>query len=126
MSLHNLESDTGSFSYQTFSRSNEIRDQSSSILDFADQTLKAARRDWEAISKAKAETARCVGCEDWWRTSMKNVIRACITANIMIATLKKAISNAASEDAQDFPIVELAKSNELYHAWWIVPRILAQ
>ena len=126
VSLHNLGSDAGNSSYQTFSRTNQIRDQSSPILDFADQTLKAARRDWEAISKAKAETARCVGCEDWWRTSMKNVIRACITANIMIATLKKAISNAASKDAQDILKVELAKSHELYHAWWIVPRILAQ
>ena len=57
---------------------------------------------------------------------MKNVIRACITANIMIATLKKAISNAASKDVRELLKVELAKSNELYHAWWIVPRILAQ
>ena len=125
VSLHNLEGDAEDSSYQTFPRTDKIRDQSSSILDFADHTLKVARRDWEAISKAKAETAQCVGCEDWWRSSIKNIIRACITANIMIATLKKVISNAASTDARNVLKVELAKSNELYHAWWIVPRVLA-
>ena len=103
-----------------------MNNQASSILDVADQALKAARKDWEAISKAKAETARCVGCEDWWRTSVKNVVRACITANIMIATSKKAMSNAAFKDARDILIVEVAKSNELYHVWWMVPRISAK
>ena len=126
VSLQNPERDAENSTEQTVSRMYEIKDQASSILDFADQTLKAARRDWEAISKTNAETARCVGCEDWWRTSVKNIVRACIMANIMIATSKKAISNAASPDARDILKVELAKGNELYHAWWIVPRIVAQ
>ena len=110
-------------SYQTPSRNNEANDQASSILDFADQALRTARKDWEAISKAKAETARCVGCEDWWRISVKNVVRACITSNIMIATSKKAMSNVAFVDVRDTLKVEVLKSYELYHAWWMVPRI---
>ena len=104
----------------------ETNDQASSILEFADQALKAARKDWEVISKAKAETAQCVGCEDWWRGSVKNVVRACITANIMIATSKKATSNAAYRDARSVLKVEVVKSDELYHAFWVVPRISAK
>lgn len=113
-------------SHQTDSRRNQIKNQASSILDFADQALKAARKDWEAISKARVEIAQCVGCDDWWRSSVKNILRACIMANITIATSKKAMSNAASGDLRDILKLELAKSNELYHAWWIVPRILAK
>lgn len=126
VSLHTPERDAGNPSLQTASTKLETNDQASSILDFADQALKTARKDWEAISKAKAETARCDGCEDWWRSSVKNVVRACITANIMIATSKKAMSNAASKDARDILEVEVVKSSELYHAWWIVPRISAK
>lgn len=126
VSLHTPEKDAGDPSHHTASTRTEMNNQASSILDVADQALKAARKDWEAISKAKAETARCVGCEDWWRTLVKNVVRACITANIMIATSKKAMSNAAFKDARDILIVEVAKSNELYHVWWMVPRISAK
>lgn len=126
VSLHNPERDAGGFSHQTAPIKIETNDQASSILDFADQALRAAKKDWEVISKAKAETAQCVGCEDWWRISVKNVVRACITANIMIATSKKAMSKAASKDARDILKVEVVKSNELYHAWWMVPRISAK
>ena len=126
VSLHTPERDVGDPSYHTASTRIETNHQASSILEIADQALKAARKGWEAISKAKAETARCVGCEDWWRTSVKNVLRACITANIMIATSKKAMSTAASKDARDILIVEVVKSDELYHAWWMVPRVLAK
>ena len=126
VSLHTLGKDAGDSFHQIAWTKIETKDEASSILDFADQALKAARKDWEAISKAKAETAGYVGCEDWWRTSVKNVVRACITANIMIAKLKKAMSNAASKDTQDIIKVEVVKSDELYHAWWVVPRVSAK
>lgn len=103
----------------------EINAQAFSILDVADQALKVGRREWEAVSKAKAETARCVSFEEWWRSSVKNVLRACITANIMIATAKKALANAGSgsKNVQDVLKVEIAESGQGYHAWWIVPKI---
>jgi hypothetical protein len=101
----------------------EINAQAVSILDVADQALKVARREWEALSKAKAETARCVPCEDWWRTSVKDVLRACITANIMVATAKKALANAGSKNAHDMLKIEIGESGKGYHAWWIVPKI---
>lgn len=123
VSLRTPEKYAADPSQQTASTKTETNDRASLILDFADQALKVARQDWEAISKANAETARCVGCEDWWRASVKNVVRACITANIMIAISKKAISNAASKDVRDILQVEVVTSNELYHPWWMVPRI---
>ena len=124
VSLHTPGTAAEDRSHQTTLGKNEAKDQASSILDFADQALRTARKDWEAISRAKAETARCVGCEDWWTISVKNVVRACITSNIMIATLKKAMSNTAFVDVGDTLNVEVVKSYELYHAWWMVPRIL--
>ena len=126
VSLDTSQKDAGDPSYQTASTKIENDDQAYSILDFADHALRVARKDWEAISKAKAETARCVGCEEWWRTSVKNVVRSCITANIMIATAKKAMSNATSKETRDILQVEVVKSDELYHTWWIVPRLLAK
>lgn len=126
MTLHTSERVGGNHSQQKALEKNDIRDQAYSILEFADQALKVARKDWEAISKAKAVTSQCVGCEDWWRTSVKNILRACIMANIMITTSRQAMSNAASKDAGNMLKVDLAKGHELYHAWWIVPRISAK
>ena len=123
VSLHTTERAAGDHLRQIASRVNDSGDEASLILDFADQALKTARKHWEAISRATAETANCVGCEDWWRSSVKNVVRACITANIMIATSKKAMTNAASKDVREVLKVELVQSNELYHAWWMVPKI---
>lgn len=103
-----------------------LNQQASSILEVAEQALKLARKEWEAVSKAKAETARCIGCEAWWRTSTKNVLRACITANIMVATAKKAVANVGSGKIQDALSVELEDSGKGYHSWWVVPRLMAK
>lgn len=126
VSLHTLDEDAGETHHRTASTKIVANDQAPLILDLADQALKAARKDWEAISKSKAETAGSIGCEDWWRTSVKDIFRACISANIMIATSKKALSKAASRDVSDILKVEVVKSSELYHAWWMVPKISAK
>lgn len=107
----------------TYTANNE---EALSILEVADQALKIARKEWEAISKVSAETARCIGCEDWWRSSMKNVLRSCITANITVATAKKALSNAGSKKARDALKVKIMESHKGYHVWWIVPQISAK
>ena len=104
----------------------EINQQAAQMLELAEQSLKAARREWEAVSKANAETARCRGCEDWWRTAVKNVIRACINANIVVSTAKKALANAGTRNARDVLKVEMVESVKGYHPWWIVPKISAK
>ena len=104
----------------------EVNQQAAQMLELAEQSLKAARREWEAVSKANAETARCQGCEDWWRNSVKNVMRACINANIVVSTAKKALANAGSRNARDVLNVEMVESVKGYHRWWIVPKISAK
>lgn len=104
----------------------EIKDQAHSILEITDQALKIARNEWEAISKANPDTARCTGCEDWWRISVKNVLRSCITANIMVATAKRALANVGSRSAQDALSVEIPESGKGYNPWWVVPQITAK
>ena len=96
------------------------------ILDAADQALRVARKDWEAISKVSAELARCEGCEDWWRIGVKNVLRACIAANIAVATARKAVLNAGNTSMKSVLKAEMVESGKGYHAWWIIPRILAK
>ena len=100
-----------------------INEQALSILEVADQALKIARKEWDAVSKAHPEAARCVGCEEWWRTSVRNVLRSCITANIMVAKTKKAMAGAGSKSIQDALNVEISKTEKEYHSWWIIPRI---
>ena len=101
----------------------EINQQAAPMLELAEQSLKSARREWEAVSKANAETARCQGCEDWWRTAVKNVMRACINANIVVSTAKKALANAGARKACDVLKVEMVESVKGYHQWWIVPKV---
>lgn len=123
LSLRTLDQGKGDDPEKTAAKNIENNEQAASILDVADLALKEARKSWEAISKANTEQARCIGCEDWWRTSMRNVMRSCITANIMVATSKKAISQAGSSDAGDMLKIEMIQAEKRYHPWWIVPQI---
>ena len=107
----------------TYSTANE---QACQMLELSEQSLKAARKEWEAISKTNADTARCVGCEDWWRISIKNVVRACINANIMVSTAKKAVKHAGSRNASDLLNLDMVESAKGYHPWWVVPKVSAK
>lgn len=103
----------------------EVKEQALSILDLADQAIKGARKEWDAISKTDAETARCLGCEDWWRGSVKNVVRACIAGSIAVATAKKGLmaASANNRNIRDALRVEVPEKERRYHAWWVVPNI---
>lgn len=106
----------------------EIKEQALSILDVADQAMKAARKEWDAISKTDPQTARCLGCEDWWKASVRNVVRGCIAGNIAVATAKKGLMAPSGNDRNitDVLRVELPEKEKRYHAWWIVPSISVQ
>lgn len=104
----------------------DVKEQALSILDVADQAMKAARKEWDAISKTNPETARCLGCEQWWKASVKNVVRACIAGNIAVATARKGLMTSSSSDDGKIAHalrVEFPKTEKRYHAWWIVPSI---
>ena len=103
----------------------EVKEQALSILEVADQAMKAARKEWDAISKTDAETARCLGCEDWWKASVKNVVRACIAGSIAVATAKKGVMAASANklNTRDALRVEIPEKEKRYHAWWVVPNI---
>ena len=118
VSLHTPEKTNGTSASQ-----GELNEQALQMLELAGQALQAARKEWEAIGKADAETARCVGCEDWWRTGVRNVLRACIAANIIVATAKKAMVNAGSKSAKDLLKMGMTQNGKGYHAWWAVPQI---
>ncbi|KAL8718478.1 MAG: hypothetical protein Q9225_004392 [Loekoesia sp. 1 TL-2023] len=96
----------------------------SSILDIADEAAKVARKEWEAMSKLDAETARCTNCEEWWRASIKNIIRACIACSIAIATAKKGFQHAKS--LSDVLRVEIPGAGKHYHDFWVVPKLSIQ
>ena len=99
-------------------------EQSLSQLKSAEQAMNIARKEWEAISKLDAETARCVGCEKWWRTSVKDAIRACIACNIAIATTKKGLLKAEGRNMKDVLQVEVTESEKSYHPFWTVPKVV--
>lgn len=102
---------------------NESREQTLSILDVAEQAMKMARREWEAVSKHSAEAARCQGCEDWWRSSIRDVVRACIAGNIAVATTRKGLVAARGKKVKDVLQVEFPDQGKRYHHWWVVPSV---
>ena len=85
--------------------------------------MKAARREWEAVSKTDAKTARCLGCEEWWKSSVRDVVRACIAGNVAVATAKRGMAALKGRDVPDALKVELPEKAKRYHAWWVVPSI---
>lgn len=102
---------------------NARREQALSILDVAEQAMKMARREWEAISKQSAEAARCQGCEDWWKSSIRDVIRACIAGNIAVATTRKGLAASRGKGIHDVLQVEFPDQGKRYHRWWVVPSV---
>ncbi|KAL9047417.1 MAG: hypothetical protein Q9214_000008 [Letrouitia sp. 1 TL-2023] len=102
------------------------QEQAPSNLVLAEQAMKVARREWDAISKLSAATARCVTCEDWWEGSVKDVVRACIACSVAIATVKRGLANAEAEGRPlaDVIQVEVVGSEMAYHPFWAVPKIL--
>ena len=101
------------------------------LLDSAVEALRNARKEWEAISKASPTMARTSNCEAWWRADVKNMLRACIAANIAIGTLKKVVTGLGKETAMKNKLkVEISngegsQNKTIYHAFWIVPKITA-
>ncbi|KAL8762335.1 MAG: hypothetical protein Q9184_001642 [Pyrenodesmia sp. 2 TL-2023] len=98
-------------------------EQAISMLDIAEEAAKVARKEWEALGKLDAQTARCVNCEEWWRASVKDIIRACIACSIAIATVKKGISNKKGRLLPDVLMAEVPEAGKRYHDFWIVPKL---
>ncbi|KAL8995051.1 MAG: hypothetical protein Q9169_005150 [Polycauliona sp. 2 TL-2023] len=115
-----MSSDGGS---QTGSPAEE---QTLSILNMAEEAGKVARKEWEALSRMDAQTARCIDCEDWWRRSVKDVVRACIMCSIAISTTKKAVISAQGKPLKNTLQAEMAEDGKSYHDFWVVPKISIQ
>ncbi|MCJ1483161.1 hypothetical protein MMC06_003328 [Schaereria dolodes] len=96
-----------------------------SLLASADQAIKAARKEWEALGKASAETARCVGCEDGWRTAMKDVLRSVIAAGIAVGGVRKWVAEGGmmgGKEKEEGLRVEVG--GKAYSDYWIVPKVV--
>lgn len=92
------------------------------LVDSAERSIKFARRDWEAVSKSPAETARCHSCEETWRGTQKNVLRSVIAGGIALVSLRKWIIDNANLRVQKQKL-EFGLGGHVYHKWWIVPEI---
>ncbi|KAL8963450.1 MAG: hypothetical protein Q9193_000282 [Seirophora villosa] len=105
-----------------------IKEQAMSMLDMADEEAKMGRKEWEALGKLDAETARCVSCEESWRGSVKDIIRACIACSIAVAATKKGLQNALAEGAplSDMVTADMPRAGQRYHDFWIVPKLSVQ
>ena len=113
------------------SASDKPTNETLALLDLATEALKNARKEWEAISKASPTIARTTNCDDWWRADVKNVLRACIAANIAVGTAKKAVAGAdKGKRVTDVLKVDVGasdgdKGKGGYHPFWIVPKVIA-
>ena len=113
------------------SASNKPTTEALALLDSAAEALKNARKEWEAISKALPTIARTTNCDEWWRADVKNVLRACIAANIAVGIAKKAVAGAGKgRGVTDVLKVVIGarggdKGKEGYHAFWIAPKVIA-
>jgi hypothetical protein len=90
------------------------------LLDSADLAAKIARKEWETVTKASVEAARCNGCEKEWRAGQKDVLRSVIALSIAVAVVKKWVAEGRKEGGLKVEI-----GGKGYHDWWVVPRIKA-
>ena len=93
------------------------------ILEFAGESTAAAKRALEGLAKLTAEQGFCRGAHESWIADVKGVLKACIFANITIATVRRAVE-AAGEDGKVKLRVEIPEPSKRYHNWWIVPKVV--
>ncbi|MCJ1390800.1 hypothetical protein MMC18_003661 [Xylographa bjoerkii] len=89
-----------------------------SLLEAAELATKIARKEWEAVSKSSAETARCQGCENEWRAKQKDVLRSVITVGIAVAGVRKWVAGGMKAGKLKVEVDEKG-----YHDWWVVPKV---
>lgn len=105
-----------------------IKEQAMSMLDMADEEVRMGRKEWEALGKLDAKTARCVSCEECWRGAVKDIIRACIACSIAVATTKKGLQDAVAVGAplSEMVTADMPWAGQRYHDFWIVPKLSVQ
>ena len=93
------------------------------ILEFAAESTAAAKRALEGLAKLNAEQSFSRGSHESWVADVKNVLKACIFANITIVTVRKAVE-AVGEGGKVKLKVEIPGPVARYHDWWIVPKVV--
>jgi hypothetical protein len=93
------------------------------ILEFAAESTSAAKKALEGLAKLNAEQGFCRGSHDSWVVDVKNTLKACIFANITIATVRRAVE-AVGEEGKVKLKVEIPVPSARYHDWWIVPKVV--
>jgi len=91
-----------------------------SLLEAAELATKIARKEWDAVSKSSAETARCQGCEKEWRAKQKDVLRSVIAVGIAVSAVRKWVVGGMKAGKLKVEIDEKG-----YHDWWVVPKVKA-
>ena len=91
-----------------------------SLLEAAELAIKIARKEWEAVSKSSAETARCQGCEKEWKIKQKDVLRSVIAVGIAVAGVRKWVAGGMEAGKLKVEVDENG-----YHDWWVVPKVRA-
>lgn len=77
------------------------------------------------MSKASAETARCLGVEGMWREGVRNVLRSVIAGSIAVAGVRTWIAEGGLEGKAGRLKVEVGGVKG-YHDWWVVPRVVRE
>lgn len=116
------------------------------VVEEARRRIGDAKKFWEEVLKAgwsaehannpeldkssKAEKTReteqqkrRTTIESEWSKGVKNVIRACISTSISIATLKKRLDETGELKGMKVN-VPVPGDKDCWHEWWLVPRIL--
>ena len=98
------------------------------ILEIAARKSQMAKEAWQNIAKWPAIKAQSRYCDDKRVNNAKNVMKACITANMRIADFKKTLNNIDGsniKDLKDYLKVDLPIAEAAHHKCWLVPQAVA-
>ena len=95
------------------------------ILEIAARKSQMAKEAWQNVAKWPAIKAQSRYCDDKRVNDAKNVMKACITANMRIADFKKTLNNIDDsniKDLKDYLKVDLPIAEAAHHKCWLVPQ----
>ncbi|KAJ5723502.1 hypothetical protein N7488_001537 [Penicillium malachiteum] len=119
--------------YEEYHREATLQgDTDATILERASKAITEARKAWEAtlahgafVEDVSAKKTPPIAIEEDWQRNVKDTMRACIGASIVIETVKKALSSDERPVKLQVNIPEIG-SKSRWHDWWSVPQVSQQ
>ncbi|KAI9787352.1 MAG: hypothetical protein M1816_007638 [Peltula sp. TS41687] len=101
------------------------------LLHNASESVSKARKFFEQLTRLDARTSRSRLCHEEWRAKVRDGLRACIAAGVVVMEVERGVGEWDAEEDEKgkgkerrLKVVVGGGDMQGYHEWWVVPRMV--